>query len=87
MQVYDAEIIDIDPIADLAVLKIKPNDKLPTVSLGNSASLRPGEWVIALGSPMNLSNTVTAGIVSAVHRGGRDIGLRKGTCCFIVSNV
>ena len=65
-------------MADLAVLKIKPEDKLPTIKLGNSATLRPGEWVIALGSPLNLSNTVTAGIVSTVHRGGRDIGLRKG---------
>lgn len=71
-------MIDIDPIADLAVLRINAGDKLSTVKLGNSATLRPGEWVIALGSPMNLSNTVTAGIVSAVHRGGKDIGLRKG---------
>ena len=74
-------MIDIDQIADLAVLRIKVGDKLSTVKLGNSANLRPGEWVIALGSPMNLSNTVTAGIVSAVHRGGKDIGLRKGKNC------
>ena len=75
---HQADVLEIDPISDLAILRIMPNDKLPTVKLGNSATLRPGEWVIALGSPLNLSNTVTAGIVSAVHRGGKDIGLRKG---------
>ena len=67
-----------DPIADLAIVKINPDRKLQTVKLGNSATVRPGEWVVALGSPLNLSNTVTAGIVSAVHRGGKDLGLRKG---------
>ncbi|XP_065066934.1 serine protease HTRA1B-like [Rhopilema esculentum] len=85
--VHGAEILDIDPVADLAVLKIKPENKLPTIKLGNSATLRPGEWVIALGSPLNLSNTVTAGIVSTVHRGGRDIGLRKGDMKYIQTDA
>eukprot|EP00112_Aurelia_sp_Birch-Aquarium-sp1_P001577 Seg1172.2 transcript_id=Seg1172.2/GoldUCD/mRNA.D3Y31 product="Serine protease HTRA2 mitochondrial" protein_id=Seg1172.2/GoldUCD/D3Y31 len=85
--VHKADVIDIDPIADLAVLRINAGDKLSTVKLGNSATLRPGEWVIALGSPMNLSNTVTAGIVSAVHRGGKDIGLRKGDMKYIQTDA
>lgn len=78
-------MIDADPIADLAVVQLQSQDrKLQTIPLGNSAKIRPGEWVVALGSPLNLSNTVTAGIVSAVHRGGKDLGLRKGEVTCII---
>lgn len=49
--------------------------KFPTLTLGSSSSIRPGEWVVAMGSPLQLSNTITAGIVSTVHRAGGEIGL------------
>eukprot|EP00794_Sanderia_malayensis_P006099 gene6099-6803_t len=85
--VHRAELLNTDQIADLAVLKISPDRKIPTAKLGNSSNLRPGEWVVALGSPLNLSNTVTAGIVSSVHRGGKDIGLKKGDMRYIQTDA
>jgi serine protease Do len=66
---YDAEIVGTDPPSDLAVLKIDATD-LPDLSFGNSDNVKTGQWVLAFGSPLSadLSNTVTAGIVSAVGR-------------------
>lgn len=66
---------DIDPTSDLATVRVKCTN-LPTMSLGNSASLRSGEWVVALGSPLALSNTVTAGVISSVHRASEELGLK-----------
>jgi len=68
---YPAKIIGTDPKTDLAVLKIDVGHPLPYVELGSSASVEPGEWVVAMGNPFGLDGTVTAGIVSAL---GRDIG-------------
>ncbi len=66
---YDAEIVGTDPASDLAVVKIDRTG-LPSVSLGSQSDVRVGQWVMAFGSPLarNLSNTVTAGIVSALGR-------------------
>ena len=50
---------------DIAVLKVEATKKLPYIQLGNSASVKPGEWVVAMGNPFGLGGTVTAGIVSA----------------------
>ncbi|MBV9757582.1 MAG: DegQ family serine endoprotease [Alphaproteobacteria bacterium] len=66
-----AKVIGRDPRTDLAVLKVVAGHKLPYVELGNSADVQPGQWVIAIGNPFGLGDTVTAGIVSAR---GRDIG-------------
>ncbi len=65
---YDAEIVGLDPVTDIALIKIDPKKSLPTVPLGSSDVLRVGEWVTAIGSPFGLEHTVTAGIVSAKGR-------------------
>lgn len=64
---FEAELIGSDPLSDIALLKIDAKG-LPTLGLGNSDALRPGEWVVAIGSPFNFEQSVTAGIVSAKGR-------------------
>jgi len=69
---FAAELLGRDPKADLAVLKIDPGDTiLQQVSFGDSDKARVGDWTIAIGNPLGLGGTVTAGIVSAISR---DIG-------------
>ena len=66
---YVAELLGRDPKADLAVLKINPNnDELFSVNWGDSDKMRVGDWTIAIGNPLGLGGTVTAGIVSAISR-------------------
>ena len=66
---FDAQVIGRDPSTDLALLKIKSNSHdFPVVKLGDSAQLKVGQWVVAIGSPFGLERTVTAGIVSAKGR-------------------
>jgi len=65
---YKAKLIGEDAKTDVALLKIKPEGKLPTVPLGDSSKLQIGDWVIAVGNPFGLEHTVTAGIVSARDR-------------------
>ena len=65
---HDAEIVGLDPVTDIALIKIDLRKSLPSVELGSSADLRVGEWVAAIGSPFGLEHTVTAGIVSAKGR-------------------
>ncbi|MBJ21608.1 MAG: DegQ family serine endoprotease [bacterium] len=68
----EAEVVGRDPKTDIALLKVDPGAKsLPTIALGDSDSIRPGDWVVAIGNPFGLEHTVTAGIVSAKHR--RDV--------------
>jgi len=64
----EAEVIGRDPKTDLALIRIETDEKLFALPLGDSESVRPGEWVVAIGNPYGLEHTVTAGIVSAKHR-------------------
>jgi hypothetical protein len=66
-----AKVLGRDPKTDLAVLKVDSKDALPVAKLGDSDGLAVGDWVVAIGNPFGLNNTVTAGIVSAK---GRAIG-------------
>lgn len=65
---YPARIIGRDTETDLAVIKIDVKRQLPVLPLGNSDAIKVGEWVLAIGNPYGLDNTVTAGIISAKHR-------------------
>ena len=65
---YDAKIIGRDPKTDVALIKIAPHRGLPIATLGNSDKLKVGEWVMAIGNPFGLAQTVTVGIVSAKWR-------------------
>ena len=65
---YEAEVVGRDIASDIAVLKITPRGALPFVRFGDSTRTRVGDWVVAIGNPFGLGGTVTAGIVSALHR-------------------
>jgi serine protease Do len=64
---FQAKVIGVDRRTDVAVIKI-PAQNLPSVRIGNPSQLRPGEWVLAIGSPFGFENSATAGIVSATSR-------------------
>ena len=70
---FNAKVVGVDKKSDVAVIKIAAKD-LPTVKIGDPSRLRPGEWVIAIGSPFGFENSVTAGIVSAMARELPDAG-------------
>ena len=65
---YTGKVIGKDERTDLAIVKIKPKNKLPAVKLGDSDKIQVGNWAIAIGSPFGLEQTVTAGIISAVRQ-------------------
>jgi serine protease Do len=68
----DAKVVGRDPKTDIALLKVDPGKKkLDTIALGDSDSVRAGDWVVAIGNPFGLESTVTAGIISAKNR--RDV--------------
>jgi serine protease Do len=71
-RVFKAKVVGRDPSTDVAVIKIEGKD-LPTAALGNDEGTRVGEWVLAIGNPLGLDFTVTAGIVSAKGRGGAEL--------------
>jgi S1-C subfamily serine protease len=71
---FEAEVVARDPSTDVAVVRVR-GENLPVAPLGESDSLRLGQWVLALGSPLGLQFSVTAGIVSAT---GRSIGILAG---------
>jgi serine protease Do len=84
-RVFRAKVIGRDPDTDIAVIKIDGSD-LPTVALGDDAGTRIGEWVLAIGNPLGLDFTVTAGIISAKGRGGGDLRGLMGDRKYAISD-
>lgn len=68
---FTAKLLGSDEATDIALLKIKSDKPLPSVEFGDDHAVRVGDWVVAVGNPFGLSNTVTAGIISSI---GRDVG-------------
>ncbi|KAK0145813.1 Serine protease HTRA3 [Merluccius polli] len=84
---YEATVRDLDRKSDIATIKVNSKKKLPVLSLGRSADLRPGEFVVAIGSPFALQNTVTTGIVSTTQRDGKELGIRDSDMDYIQTDA
>ncbi|MEO0737257.1 MAG: HhoA/HhoB/HtrA family serine endopeptidase [Cyanobacteria bacterium J06649_12] len=83
---FKGEVVGEDPLTDVAVIQVDAQG-LPTVTLGNSEQLRPGEWAIAIGNPLGLDSTVTAGIISATGRTSAQIRVPDKRVQFIQTDA
>ena len=83
----DAEVVGSDDDADLAILKIHGSNLPPALPLGNSGGLQQGQFVLAIGEPESFQNSVSLGIVSALHRTGIDAGGGEGFPIFHYSDM
>lgn len=83
---FNGKVLGADRVTDVAVVKIDAAN-LPTVTLGNSEQLVPGEWAIAIGNPLGLDNTVTAGIISATGRSAAQVGIPDQRSSFIQTDA
>ncbi|HEY6452707.1 MAG TPA: DegQ family serine endoprotease [Steroidobacteraceae bacterium] len=83
---FEGKVIGVDERTDVAVIKIVAKGSLPVVRIGDSSKLRPGQWVLAIGSPFGFENSVTAGVVSATARSNVGEG-GNGYVPFIQSDV
>jgi Do/DeqQ family serine protease len=83
---FAGEVLGTDPLTDLAVIQVEAA-ALPTVRFGDSEQLRPGEWAIAIGNPLGLDNTVTAGIISATGRSSSQIRVPDKRVSFIQTDA
>lgn len=83
---FSGEVLGEDPLTDIAVIRVEA-DGLPAVTLGDSEQLRPGEWAIAIGNPLGLDNTVTAGIISATGRSSAQIRVPDKRVRFIQTDA
>ncbi|XP_034714717.1 serine protease HTRA2, mitochondrial-like isoform X1 [Etheostoma cragini] len=86
-EMYNATVQDVDPAADIATIKITARNPLPTLTLGQSSDIRQGEFVVAMGSPFALRNTITSGIVSSVQRGSKELGLSNSNMDYIQTDA
>lgn len=83
---FRGEVVGEDSVTDVAVIRVEATG-LPTVPLGDSEQLRPGEWAIAIGNPLGLDNTVTAGIISATGRSSAQIQVPDKRVSFIQTDA
>ncbi|MGB3293279.1 MAG: HhoA/HhoB/HtrA family serine endopeptidase, partial [Phormidesmis sp.] len=83
---FTGQVIGTDPVTDVAVIKIEATD-LPVAPLGTAENLLPGQWAIAIGNPLGLDNTVTAGIISALDRTSNQVGITEKRVQFIQTDA
>ena len=83
---FTGRVMGADSVTDIAVIKIEANN-LPTVAISNSDQIQPGEWAIAIGNPLGLDSTVTAGIISATGRSSREVGVPDKRVDFIQTDA
>ena len=92
VKLFDGRVVSgrveyVDHRLDLATVQIDVKEKLPFIKLGDSQQSRTGEWVIALGSPFSLSNTVTVGVISSVNRKSRELGINANEIDYIQTDA
>ncbi|MBW4660896.1 MAG: trypsin-like peptidase domain-containing protein [Drouetiella hepatica Uher 2000/2452] len=85
-RIFEGKVVGVDPITDVAAVKIEASS-LPVVVLGRSEDLLPGQWAIAIGNPLGLDNTVTAGIISALGRSSSQVGIPDRRVRFIQTDA
>lgn len=83
---YQGRVLGADKVTDVAVVKIEANN-VPVVPIGNSDKLLSGEWAIAIGNPLGLDNSVTAGIISATGRSSSEVGVPDKRIGFIQTDA
>ena len=83
----EGKVQGVDPVTDLAVVKISGEKNLPTVQLGDSDVVKVGDWAIAVGNPFGLDNTVTLGIVSTLKRASATVGMTDKRLDFIQTDA
>lgn len=78
-RVLEGSVLGVDDVTDIAIVKVDPEGKgeepLPAAPLGNSTAMEIGDWVIAVGNPFGLDNTVTLGILSNLNRTSAEVGI------------
>jgi S1-C subfamily serine protease len=84
---FDGKVQGVDPVTDLAVVKISGAKNLPVATLGKSDEVQVGDWAIAVGNPLGLDNTVTLGIVSTLKRSSATIGMGDKRIEFIQTDA
>lgn len=83
----EGKVQGVDPVTDLAVVKIAGSKDLPIAELGNSSLVKVGDWAIAVGNPFGLDNTVTLGIVSTLKRSSAAVGMTDKRLDFIQTDA
>ena len=83
---YNGIVEDVDLQGDLATVRIDKKN-LPVMKLGSSSNLRPGEFVVAIGSPLSLSNTITSGVVSSANRPSEELGIHHTQIGYIQTDA
>ncbi|MEM7065791.1 MAG: HhoA/HhoB/HtrA family serine endopeptidase [Cyanobacteria bacterium P01_B01_bin.77] len=83
---FQGDVVGTDPVTDVAMVKIDGSD-LPTAPVGSTENLAAGQWAIAIGNPLGLDNTVTAGIISAIGRTSSQVGISDKRVQFIQTDA